>query len=388
MKKIFISSVMHEFKNERQAAKSAIKSLGLIPIMAEQFGAKPLSPRQACLEGVRKSDICVCIIGSRYGYETSSGKSVCEEEFDEARQMGLPILVFIEECHREEKQEAFKEKITHYEQGYFVHFFDNCDKLFRQITESLSQYATTAATSITLTEASAHIQKHIITNTADFTGDATLSVVIMPADQRELYIPLMELASKNEKEAFQQSGLFGDTAIFSPEKGITPVDARGHLEFNQSERHDRLCTKLELYPDGTLVLKDVLSNNVQRHNEFDLFSSHVIDEELLYSKLITFYNYASWFYQRLSEKKRPIFSLFTSLALYNEQGKKLGRRPASPPKSMCIGMGFGNFENPIVVPDQPLNISFAKLTTPQELTQELMHLITRAYKSEDLYYTI
>ena len=221
----------------------------------------------------------------------------------------------------------------------------------------------------------------------DFASDTLISLVIMPSDQREVYIPLMELASQEEKNAFQQAALFGSTVIFSPEKGTTAVDAREHLELKQFERHDRLCTKLDLHPDGTLVWTSSINNDSQSHDEYSLFSMHVIDEELLYSKLVGFYNYALWFYQRLSGKKRPIFSLFTSLLLYNEQGKKLGKRPASSPNSMSIGMGFGNSENPIVFPGQPLNISFAQLTKPQGISQELMHLITRAYKAKGLYYT-
>lgn len=143
MQRIFVSSVIEGFEEERQAAESAVKSLGLIPIMAEQFGAQPLSPRQACLQGVKKSDLFLTILGNRYGNEADSGKSPCEEEFNEARLMGLPIFIFIKNCKRDEKQEAFKERITSYEEGYFVRFFDSTDNLFRQITESLSQYGST-----------------------------------------------------------------------------------------------------------------------------------------------------------------------------------------------------------------------------------------------------
>ena len=67
MKKVFISSVIHDFDNERKVAESAVKSLGLIPIMSEQFDAQPLSPRQTCLDGIQKSDLFVAILGNRYG---------------------------------------------------------------------------------------------------------------------------------------------------------------------------------------------------------------------------------------------------------------------------------------------------------------------------------
>lgn len=383
MEKVFISSVIHGFTDERQAAESAVKSLGLLPIMAEQFGAQPLSPRHACLQGVRKSDLFLSILGDRYGDETDSGKSPCEEEFDEARQGGLPIFIFIKNCERDEKQEAFKERITSYEKGYFVRLFDSTDKLFRQITESLSQYSSTTDVFITTSQASSHIQKHIKFLKSTASCDSSLAAVVVPSDQREPYISTMELSKNEEKETFQQAALFGETAIFSPRRGINLVDEREHLELRQIGSNDKPCTMLTFHPDGTLAWMSCLST--EQEQGYNLFDYHVIDERKLQSKLMAFYCYASWFYQRLSVNKRPIFSLYTTAALFNKQGKELGKKPANPPNSMSIGMGFENQLNPLLIPQQPLKISFAKLIESQTLCQELMHLIVRAYKSEGLY---
>ena len=48
--RVFISSVMRDFESERAAIRTAVESLRLIPVMAETFGAKPFSPRLACLD--------------------------------------------------------------------------------------------------------------------------------------------------------------------------------------------------------------------------------------------------------------------------------------------------------------------------------------------------
>lgn len=384
MKKVFISSVMQGFADERQAAESAVKSLGLVPIMAEQFGAQPLSPRRACLEGVRKSDFFLAILGSRYGDERDSGKSPCEEEFDEAQQQGLPIFSFIKDCERDKKQEAFKDRITSYEQGYFVRLFDSTDKLFRQITESLSQYSSTTDVYITISQASSHVQKHIKFLKSITSCDPSLATVVLPSDQREPYMTAIELSQNEEKEAFQQAALFGETAVFSPQKGVVLVDGREHLELRQIESNRQPCDMITFNPDGTLAWISCLST--EQETGYNLFDFHVIDEKKLETKLMAFYCYASWFYQRLSVSKKPIFSLYTTVALFNEQGKKLGKKPASPPGSMSIGMGFRNQQNPLIIPQQPLRIAFAKLMESQKLSDELMHLIIRAYKAEDLYY--
>ncbi len=61
--KVFVSSVMEGFAEERKTARSAVESLSMEPVMAEDFSAKPFSPQEACLEGVRTSDIYVGILG-------------------------------------------------------------------------------------------------------------------------------------------------------------------------------------------------------------------------------------------------------------------------------------------------------------------------------------
>ena len=75
--KVFISSVITGFEAQRAAARSAVESLRLQPIMAERdFGAKPYTSQEACLDGVRQCDIYLGIFGTRYGFVTASGKSV------------------------------------------------------------------------------------------------------------------------------------------------------------------------------------------------------------------------------------------------------------------------------------------------------------------------
>lgn len=227
------------------------------------------------------------------------------------------------------------------------------------------------------------MQKHIEYLRSIVSCDSSLAVIVMPSDQREPYLSTMELFKKEEKETFQQKALFGETAIFSPRKGIDIVDRREHLELCQLGSDDKPRTMLTFHTDGTLTGVSCLINS-ERGQDYNLFDYHVIDEGKLQGKLTGFYCYASWFYQHLSANKRPIFSLYTIVALFNEQGKKLGKRPTLPLKSMS--MSFGNQLNTLVIPQQPLNISFAKLMKFQNLCQELMHLIVRAYKAEDQYY--
>src|SRR5688572_23748068 len=123
--KVFVSSVIRGYEHYREAARNAIPLVGSVPVMAEyDFGAKPVSPREACLEGVGESDVYVGLFGEHYGYITDEEKSATEEEFEEARLHGLKILIFEERIGKETKQQRLLSKIKGYEEGYFIDVYE------------------------------------------------------------------------------------------------------------------------------------------------------------------------------------------------------------------------------------------------------------------------
>lgn len=137
--RVFLSSVIRGFAAERQAAREAVELLRAHPIMAEEFGALPMSPRQACLEAVRTSDVFVAIFGARYGTVIpSTGISVSEEEFLEARRLGKDMLCFVHVGVRPEPaQAAFVRRVQDYETGFLTARFDRPSMLKDQLIASL-----------------------------------------------------------------------------------------------------------------------------------------------------------------------------------------------------------------------------------------------------------
>ena len=65
--KVFISSVITGSERFRDAVEAAVESLGHEVVRAEDFGASPDTPQQACLAGVRQADVVVLLVGARYG---------------------------------------------------------------------------------------------------------------------------------------------------------------------------------------------------------------------------------------------------------------------------------------------------------------------------------
>lgn len=117
---VFVSSLISGFEPFRDAARSAVVTLRLEPVMAEDFGSQPNSPQIACLQGVRAADLVVLILGERYGSpQGSSGISPTHEEYLEARDK-KQILVFVQEgVTREPQQARFVDEVQAWRTGFF-----------------------------------------------------------------------------------------------------------------------------------------------------------------------------------------------------------------------------------------------------------------------------
>ncbi len=110
METVFVSSVQRGYSDVRQAAAHAAESFGLRVSMAERAPAGG-SPKGALLGLVRQSDVFILILGARYGDAAPDETSPTEDEFNEAVRIGLPILVFVEECEREPRQQDFLDRV-------------------------------------------------------------------------------------------------------------------------------------------------------------------------------------------------------------------------------------------------------------------------------------
>jgi Domain of unknown function (DUF4062) len=102
---VFISSIQRDYGDVRAAARRAVDSLGMRPLMAELAGANPASPQRALLDLVAVADIFLLLVGPRYSKPT-------EDEFDEARRLGKPILVVRQEGDLKPEQAAFLERVA------------------------------------------------------------------------------------------------------------------------------------------------------------------------------------------------------------------------------------------------------------------------------------
>ena len=140
MTKVFISSVIKGFEKFRQAAKEAVETVGMIPIMSENFNARPYSPQKACIKEVQESELVVLILGERRGHE-ESGVSATEAEYLAANKANIHILPFVQvDVTMEEKQKQFKQRIEHYSEGFCRAGFPTPKILKERIISSLNDW--------------------------------------------------------------------------------------------------------------------------------------------------------------------------------------------------------------------------------------------------------
>lgn len=128
--RVMISST-HDLRDEREAADIAIGELQLDRFRAETFGSVPHSPEVICELLAEQCDIFVLILGERYGYVMSDGRSVVEFEYSVARKKNRDkILAYVkQDVVREPLQEEFCRRVEDFETGHFRSFFKAADDL-------------------------------------------------------------------------------------------------------------------------------------------------------------------------------------------------------------------------------------------------------------------
>jgi hypothetical protein len=135
--RVFISSIINSYEDFRDAVAAAVTSLGHEVIRAENFGASPDTPQQACLAGVREADAVVLLVGARYGAIQPSGRSATDEEYREARE-SKQVLVFVERtAAREPLQEAFLDEAQSWAGGQMTEDFVDPEGLRAAVTRQL-----------------------------------------------------------------------------------------------------------------------------------------------------------------------------------------------------------------------------------------------------------
>lgn len=377
--RVFVSSVIEGFGAERSAARAAVESLRHEPIMAERFGAKPYSAKTACLEGVRQSDVYVGIFGERYGYVTNSGRSVTEEEFDEARDRGLSILCFVKKGDVEPAQRAFLDRIKSYEEGFHLAFFDSAEELQLLIVQGLHDLTAQPGVSIVGSDgAIEHLERHrwgAVDRRMAATSETWLGAVLFPARLGEQFLSLRDLSSGNARSRFLQPALFGTSPVLDARLGTADREGESSIAFIQSEPHGLDVAVLEIHADATLVLRLRLGRRDQ--DESDLRDSFLIDEDEVRRAFAGLLEYGHGVYKSLP-RGDLIAHAFLGASLSGISYKTLGARRDHGAQSGTVPMH--QLDDPLCLPRPPLKVSRAALGEPNGVAQEMVEQFARTFR--------
>lgn len=94
--RVFVSSTYTDMLPYREAIQTALNKADCIPYGMERFGAEAIPPLEVCYRELEASQIYVCALGMRYGsIDEETGKSYTQLEYEKARELGKPTLVFL-----------------------------------------------------------------------------------------------------------------------------------------------------------------------------------------------------------------------------------------------------------------------------------------------------
>jgi hypothetical protein len=142
VERIFVSSIARgDMGAIREAARSAVQSLDMHPVTFETGAASDESSRRTLLDRVAQSDAVVLLLGADYGESGARGVSPTEEEFNEARERGIPVLTLVRDAEREPEQEAFLARVRgRWEEGKLTADFTDASDVGLAVVKALDEW--------------------------------------------------------------------------------------------------------------------------------------------------------------------------------------------------------------------------------------------------------
>lgn len=137
--RVFVSSVIRGLEEFRDAAVRAARSLRHEVKRAEDFGASPASPQEACLAGVRWADVVLLILGERYGDPQASELSPTHEEYREARERCSVLALIQDGVEREPAQARFLEEVRDWVSGHYTASFSTPEEIHDEVVRALHE---------------------------------------------------------------------------------------------------------------------------------------------------------------------------------------------------------------------------------------------------------
>ena len=358
--RVFVSSVMENYREIRDAASHGIRQAGCEPLRAEDLSAASVSPRNACLDGVRSADALVLLLGARYGFLGPSGLAVTEEEYNEARKSHKHVFVFLQDgVAREPQQQAFVDRIQHYVDGHWRKVFNHPADLSELVRSSLAA-ADLAQGSRHHATAETRIHSALNRRSPETRNIAWLQTVWTTLRDEEVVDPL-DLGDEPFQRQVQRVAHECEPPLFDYEEPKRVSARTSLLRLEQGDFDSwgdgRNLSIAEVHTDGTLVTsQNVTDTESQTHGivgGFHMFDMYFLDPDVVRMRLQKAWSFTAAWWENLDPYLRHDPLLY-SAAVYDIGARKF--EPVAGHQGNSITIPRECPENPLVVFDRPRQI--------------------------------
>ena len=250
--RIFVSSVMDNFTEYRNAVRTGIIAAGGEPVLVEDYPSLISSSRSACLDGIASSDALVVIIGSRGGWTAPSGKLVVEEEYDEARRRKIPILLFVQSvADRDETAQALVNRLSDYVEGHFRRTFATSAELQELVSNALAPVVKHKGAPMT----NSTVLNKLLSEAPRMDNEVVLRFVLAP-ERNETFIDSVEVGSDKFRNDLMTLAHAPEVGLFSYEHAKKSEVGISDIKIKQAGQADRRDARDEtnLYVTGTGIV--------------------------------------------------------------------------------------------------------------------------------------
>lgn len=370
--RVFVSSVMRDFLDCREAARRCIVEAGAEAVLVEDFQPQSSSPRNSCLDGVGSSDAIVVIIGERGGQRALSGKLIVEEEYEEAKGLHRGIQIFIQNTDRDSDAKALVDRLCSYEGGHFVKFFDDCEELQKLVRSAVEERVSMhRVPQLDPAELSSRLNQ-----VSDQDSSPWLRLVVAPQRSEEV-IDRIEIGEERFRITVLEAGHKSGIDFFSYE-AQKDHDLRGDdlVLVQKSPARSRDDSRRAVFsPSGITTLESNLEPADDSSRSYG-YSGFVILRKDLDQALIQSFKFAAAVYDHVDPRMRH------DILSYGVALDSIGQRQLSDEvPTGSFTMGFGNERDVIVVEDSR-KINRESLRTPSAEVQRIVKLTERRMKRD------
>ncbi len=249
---VFLSSVVTGFEDVRDGAAQGVRNAGLHASRSEEHPAAAEPPRRALLDEVGNADIYLVLLGERYGDFPSGERSPTEDEYEEAKRLGKPILVVNQRIEMERAQAEFLGRVRgDWGEGALSGSFTDANDVAAAVSAALTRHLAGVAEDAPSAQAAAAELARGEERRGHMSSGVAARVGVVPLRQTTL---LDALALEDAGLGDDLAAAFRAAGLASQEVGIKASVSGAGVQLEGSTSQNWTAPEGLIRTDGALVV--------------------------------------------------------------------------------------------------------------------------------------